>query len=326
MKELSPQIINDAAQLLQNGGLVAFPTETVYGLGANAFDPAAVRRVFSVKKRPSDHPLIVHLHSLENLDFWAKNISQAGWRLAEQFWPGPLTLTLNRNHAPLAVTGGQETIGIRIPDHPVALALLKAFGGGIAAPSANRFGRISPTRAKHVRDELQGRIDLILDGGSCREGVESTILSLADDQPRLLRPGSISLSALQEALGADIVTPTAVDDIRVPGMLKSHYSPVTRFEVWPTDELMQRGDELINTGIRIAIIFIGSDKDVGMTENSALSPFLMPNNPAQYAQKLYALLHMLDGNGFGALLAESPPETEAWLAVNDRLKRARCNQ
>ncbi|MDP2099278.1 MAG: L-threonylcarbamoyladenylate synthase, partial [Methylobacter sp.] len=258
MQEPSSSLIDSAADVLRNGGLVAFPTETVYGLGANACDPAAVRRIFEAKGRPADHPLIIHLHSLENLDFWANDITESVWRLAEHFWPGPLTLILKRRHAPLTVTGGQETVGLRIPNHPVALALLKAFNGGLAAPSANRFGKVSPTRAKHVRAELGDRVDLILEGGPCRMGVESTILSLVDGQPRLLRPGSISLSALQEVLGTEILTPTPASNIRAPGMLKSHYSPETRFELCPKDQLNRRGNELASSGLRTAVMFIGS--------------------------------------------------------------------
>lgn len=318
-------MINTAVQLLRSGGLVAFPTETVYGLGANANDPGAVRHIFEAKGRPADHPLIVHLHSPETLDFWARDIPQAAWRLAEYFWPGPLTLILKRRHAPLEVTGGQDTVGLRVPDHPLALALLEAFGGGIAAPSANRFGRVSPTRASHVHEELHDKVDLILDGGPCRVGVESTILSLAEEQPRLLRPGSIPLLALQEVLGAEIAPPTSASGIRAPGMLKSHYTPATRFEVWPRDALRQRSDELTHSGSRTAVIFIGSVKSE-FPQTPSLTPFFMPAEPADYARKLYAVLRLLDTAGFGVLLAEAPPLTEAWQAVNDRLQRASCNR
>jgi len=349
MQEPSSNMINAAAQLLRAGGLVAFPTETVYGLGANACNPAAVRRIFETKGRPADYPLILHLARIDNLDYWARDIPEGAWRLAERFWPGPLTLILKRGYAPLEVTGGQGTVGLRVPDHPVALALLEAFGGGVAATSANRFGQLSPTRARHVRKELKGKVDMILNGGPCRVGVESTILSLADEQPRLLRPGAIPLSALQEVLGAEITTLTSVGGIRAPGMLSTHYAPVTRFEVWPIDALRQRGEELAHSGIRTAVIFIGSvrseipDKSSGrgfgcamrahrvknmdvFHQTPALIPFFMPAEPADYARKLYAVLRLLDGAGFGVLLAESPPDTEAWQAVNDRLRRARCNR
>ncbi len=321
MQQPSSSLIDTAAELLRNGGLVAFPTETVYGLGANACDPMAVRRIFEAKGRPTDHPLIVHLHSPENLDFWAKDITESVWRLAEHFWPGPLTLILKRRHAPLTVTGGQETVGLRIPNHPVALALLKAFDGGLAAPSANRFGKVSPTRAKHVRAELGDRVDLVLEGGPCRVGVESTILSLAGDQPRLLRPGEISLSALQETLGTEVLTPSSASTIRAPGLLKSHYTPETRFEVCPKNELNRRGNQLAGSGLRIAVMLIGSAQKQ-QPENMAFTPIFMPDAAGEYARKLYAVLRLLDNAEFDVLLAESPPGTEPWQAVNDRLKRA----
>lgn len=325
MQEPSAKIINTAAQLLKSGGLVAFPTETVYGLGADASNPVAIRRIFEAKGRPADHPLILHFAHIDDLNYWARDIPEAAWRLAENFWPGPLTLILKRKNAPLEVTGGQDSVGLRIPNHPVALALLNAFGGGVAAPSANRFGRVSPTRARHVRKELKDKVDMVLDGGACTVGVESTILSLVDEQPKLLRPGAISLSALQEVLGTEITTPTSASGIRAPGMLSSHYAPVTRFEVWPIDILKQRGEELADSGIQSAVLLIGSAKSKA-PEDPALIRFFMPTEPADYARKLYAVLRLLDGVGFGVLLAESPPDTEAWQAVNDRLMRACCNR
>ncbi|MFM8333845.1 MAG: L-threonylcarbamoyladenylate synthase [Candidatus Methylumidiphilus sp.] len=328
MQQASPSLIDAAASLLRNGGLVAFPTETVYGLGANAADPLAVRRIFAAKGRPADHPLIVHLHDPGTLDYWARDIPEKAYRLAESFWPGPLTLILKRGHAPLEVTGGQDTVGLRVPNHPVALKLLEAFGGGVAAPSANRFGRVSPTRARHVRAEMKDKVDLILDGGPCSVGVESTILSLAEAQPRLLRPGAIAQSALEEALGDEIVAPIPAGGIRAPGMLDTHYAPLTRFEVWPLSRLKPRGDELMRGGMRTAAIFIGdggSAIQAGATGRSPLlAPFFLPGEPAEYARKLYAVLRLLDTAGFDALLAEAPPSLEAWRAVNDRLKRAAC--
>ena len=317
----SPSLIDTAARLLRTGGLVAFPTETVYGLGANAADPLAVRRIFAAKGRPADHPLIIHLHDPSTLDFWARDISEKAYRLAESFWPGPLTLILKRGHAPLEVTGGQDTVGLRVPGHPVALKLLEVFGGGVAAPSANRFGRVSPTCARHVREEMKDKVDMILDGGPCSVGVESTILSLAEARPRLLRPGSISRSALEEALGDQIFAPAPSGGIRAPGMLDSHYAPLTRLEVWPLSLLKQRGDELVRNGMRTAAILIGSGQD-DFPRNPALKPFFLPGEPAGYARTLYAILRLLDTAGFDALLAVAPPDTEAWWAVNDRLKRA----
>jgi L-threonylcarbamoyladenylate synthase len=341
----TPEMIEAAVRLLREGKLVAFPTETVYGLGADASNPAAVRRIFEAKGRPADHPLIVHLADAGGLDYWARNIPQGAWRLVERFWPGPLTLILDRRNAPPEVTGGQDTVGLRVPNHPVALALLKAFGGGVAAPSANRFGRVSPTRARHVRKELKGRVDMILNGGPCRVGVESTILSLAGGRPLLLRPGAIPLTVLQEVLGEEIAAPQIRPDkgarkgesqgysssasdahIRAPGMLASHYAPETRLEVWPLDALESRSDELAGSGLKIAVLFIdsGRSRDV-FHQPPGITPVPMPADPADYARRLYAVLRLLDGAGFDALLAESPPDTEAWQAVNDRLRRAGRN-
>jgi L-threonylcarbamoyladenylate synthase len=319
--ELPYRDIEAAARLLRGGGLVAFPTETVYGLGADACNPAAVRRIFAAKERPWDHPLILHLAGADRLDYWAREVPDAAYRLAERFWPGPLTLILRRRHALLEVTGGQDTVGLRVPDHPVALALLEAFGGGIAAPSANRFGRVSPTRARHVREELQGKVDRILEGGPCRVGLESTILSLAGGQPRILRSGAIPASALQEALGEDIAAPTAAEGIRAPGALASHYAPKTRLEVWPLEALKRRCAELALEGVAAAALLIAPDPGV-LQEHADIASVAMPAEPAGYARRLYAVLRLLDSGRYGLLLAESPPETEGWLAVNDRLRRA----
>jgi L-threonylcarbamoyladenylate synthase len=347
MNDFSPRDIEAAAQVLRVGGLVAFPTETVYGLGADAGNPEAVLRIFAAKGRPADHPLIVHFAWLDDLDYWAREVPNAARRLAERFWPGPLTLILKRRHAPLEVTGGQDTVGLRMPAHPVALALLDAFGGGVAAPSANRFGRVSPTAAHHVRNELMGKVDMILDGGPCQVGVESTIISLAGERPRLLRPGAIPLSALQEALGEEVdpaatrpaasvaalaearpasdPVPSSVEDIRAPGMLASHYAPETPLEVWPLAALKRRGDELARSGGKAAALLIDGERYV-IPDNPSVFPVPMPADPTDYARRLYAVLRMLDGTGFDLLLAEAPPDTEDWHAVNDRLLRARSNR
>ncbi|MEK7737911.1 MAG: L-threonylcarbamoyladenylate synthase, partial [Pseudomonadota bacterium] len=207
-KEAAAQIAH-AVTLLRAGELVAFPTETVYGLGADAANPAAVAKIFAAKGRPADHPLIVHLPSAEALDAWAREVPESARKLAAAFWPGPLTLILKRQpQVPDAVTGGQDTVGLRVPDHPLALALLKAFDGGrfrgIAAPSANRYGRISPTSAAHVRAELGAAVPLVLDGGDCQVGIESTIVDLSRGTPRLLRPGAIGAADIAHVLGANL--------------------------------------------------------------------------------------------------------------------------
>jgi len=215
--------IEHAALLLRQGLLVAFPTETVYGLGADASNPEAVRKIFQAKGRPADHPLIVHISSVDSLNDWAVNIPDAAKKLAAHFWPGPLALILNKKpDVPLEVTGGQETVGLRMPDHPVALSLLKAFGGGIAAPSANRFCRISPTQAAHVEEELGDAVDLILDGGSCQVGVESTIIDLSGKQPKLLRLGHITQKDIEAVLQTELIivsSPAEQTELRAPGMI-----------------------------------------------------------------------------------------------------------
>ena len=198
--------IDYAAHLLRQGRLVAFPTETVYGLGADASNPDAVRRIFQAKGRPADHPLIVHIPSIDSLNDWALTVPDAAHQLAARFWPGPLAMILNkRPEVPLVVTGGQDTVGLRMPDHPVALRLLRAFGGGIAAPSANRFCRISPTQAAHVEEELGDAVDLILDGGACQVGVESTIVDLSGNRPKLLRPGHITRLEIEAVLQTELL-------------------------------------------------------------------------------------------------------------------------
>lgn len=321
MKQPTPETLAAAAQCLREGGLVAIPTETVYGLGADASNPQAVLRIFAAKGRPADHPLIVHLAGAESLEYWARDVPPGALRLAERYWPGPLTLILRRGRAPLEVTGGQDSVGLRVPAHPLALALLRAFGGGVAAPSANRFGRVSPTRAWHVRRELGDRVDMILDGGPCRVGVESTILSLAGDRPVLLRPGAVALSALQEVLGEEIAPPSTPVAVRAPGMLASHYAPETPFEVWPARELRQRADELAQAGRKAAVLCLDPQR-CGIAATANLALFSMPAAPDDYARRLFAVLRRFDGMGLDVLLAEAPPETEAWQAVRDRMRRA----
>src|SRR5688500_7214458 len=245
--EMNSQIVA-AATLLKAGGIVAFPTETVYGLGADISHPSAVQRIFEIKKRPADHPLIVHIADSSRLTQWAQEVPEQAWQLAEHFWPGPLTLILPRSrHVPENVTGGQDTVGLRVPDHPVALALLNALGHekALAAPSANRFGHISPTMAAHVREELGEAADMVLDGGPCRVGLESTIVSFDGDTAAILRPGGIPLAALAEVLDGKIVIPEgAKHAVRVPGALSSHYAPLTPLELWSSDNIWRRAFEL----------------------------------------------------------------------------------
>jgi L-threonylcarbamoyladenylate synthase len=305
-----------AAALLRAGRLVAFPTETVYGLGADAENEQAVRQIFALKGRPLDHPLIVHLPDAGHLPQWARQLPPEAQRLAERFWPGPLTLVLRRNNrAGDWITGGQDTVALRVPAHPLALALLAAFGGGVAAPSANRFGRVSPTRAEHVRQEFGAQAPLVLDGGPCQVGVESTILSLVGEQPVLLRPGDITRTALEEVLGRAVLLPTSSTAIRAPGMLAAHYAPSTPLQVVPGSVLAGTARELVAGGLRVALLTLSTVAEDGVT-------FPMPADPTEFARRLYAILRELDQQGFDRIIVEEPPAEEVWLAVRDRLARA----
>lgn len=323
MTVLADEIIR-AAALLRAGGVVAFPTETVYGLGADATNPEAVRHVFAIKGRPADHPLIVHLATAEWLEEWARDIPTAARLLAETFWPGPLTLVLPRQPwVPDAVTGGQDSVALRTPEHPVALQLIAA-SGALAAPSANRFGRVSPTTAQHVRDELGFKVSMILDGGPCRVGVESTIVSLLHGKVVLLRPGGLSVAVLEGTLNQKILLalPT-VHKVRVPGTLVSHYAPATPLEIHPVDALWRRALQLAWQGCKVAVLKLCDDGEC--FDSSAIMTFYMPTLAGEYGRVLYATLHRLDQAGLHVLLVETPPDTPEWLAVRDRLARAARN-
>ena len=320
--------IDAAAALLKRGGVVAFPTETVYGLGAEVSHPSAVGRIFEIKKRPVDHPLIVHFADASWLSHWARQVPPQAWRLAERFWPGPLTLILPRSrHVPENVTGGQDTVGLRVPDHPVALALLRELGpdGALAAPSANRFGHVSPTTAAHVREEFGDEIDMILDGGPCRVGLESTIVGFEGQTAVILRPGGIQLAALAEVLDGNVViSEGAKPFVRVSGALPSHYAPVTPLELLPMDHLWQHAFELEAKGMRVAVL--GWRQHYSPSRHRPENEFIvfsrMPEEPEEYARQLYATLRRFDREHFDRLLVETPPDAPAWVAITDRLRRA----
>jgi L-threonylcarbamoyladenylate synthase len=331
MKNIKPIVadadaIKRAADLLRQGRLVAFPTETVYGLGADASNPDAVAGIFKAKGRPADHPLIVHIASIDSLYDWASTVPEAALKLAARFWPGPLAMILNKKpEVPLEVTGGQQTVGLRMPDHPVALALLKSFGGGVAAPSANRFCRISPTQASHVSEELGDAVDMILDGGACRVGVESTIIDLSGNKPRLLRPGHISREDIEAVLQTELILPSIAapaaempEDIRAPGMMAVHYAPTTPAIRCPAELLPERIRQLLNEGKRIGLLAYRLD----IAETGQLRVLRLPEQAADYAQSLYAALRELDSLQLDVILAEQPPQTEPWRAINDRLNKA----
>lgn len=305
------RMIQHAAQLLQQGELAAFPTETVYGLGADASSSAAVAKIFAAKGRPADHPIIVHVASAEEFSKWAVAIPAVAYQLASAFMPGPLTLILKRSKlVPDIVTGGQDTVGLRVPNHPVALELLKSFGGGIAAPSANRFGRISPTTAKHVLEELGDSVSLILDGGACQVGLESTIVDATSVKVKLLRPGGVSLNKLSDLLG---YIPESIEKstVRVSGSLESHYAPTTPAFLVSRERLETLSEE--DCGVISLEVKPSSSKGVWVT---------LPNDAESYAQSLYATLRRLDALGLQRILIEQVPESSKWLAVRDRLQRA----
>jgi L-threonylcarbamoyladenylate synthase len=303
---IDPADLERAAAIIRSGGLVAFPTETVYGLGANALDPHAVQRIFAAKGRPSTSPLIVHVASPEMARSVVSEWPPEATILAERFWPGPLTLILPKQpHVPDQVTAGLSTVGVRVPAHPIALALIEAAGVPVAAPSANRFAQISPTEARHVREALGNQVDYILDGGSTEVGIESTVLSLAKRETMLLRPGMITRRQIEALIGPVGMRDDSAVEVHVsPGLHRKHYSPITRAIL--TDQLPPgRGAYLWWKREAPAEVLVR-----------------MPANPAEYAHQLYAVLHKLDSEGLDFIAIEPVPETDDWAGIRDRLSRA----
>ena len=314
-----------AVALLRAGELVAFPTETVYGLGADAANPQAVAKIFAAKGRPADHPLIVHIAGHDAVDQWAEQVPAVAWELMETFWPGPLTLILKKQAwVPDAVTGGQDTVGLRVPGHPVALELLRRFAraktgpAGIAAPSANRFGRISPTTATHVAEELEDRVALILDGGPCKVGIESTIIDCSRGEPVVLRPGHISPVHLEAVLGCEPRIETAQGAPRVSGSLEAHYAPLTPLRTVAGERLLDFINAQRHRGGRCAVISANQPPQAGMPHVWRL----MPADPLGYAHDFYAALREMDHAGVDLIVVEALPGDPAWAAIADRLRRA----
>jgi len=324
--------VPDAVAALRRGEAVGLPTETVYGLAADARNPAAIARVFALKGRPLDHPLIVHLPAALPWTEWAVDVPDSAYRLAEAFWPGPLTLVLRRHPAVLdAVTGGQSTIALRVPAHPIAQAVLQAFGDGLVAPSANRFGHVSPTTAAHVRAEFGNALPLVLDGGPCTIGVESSIVDLSGTTPRLLRPGMLAHGMIEAVLNSPLARDAGVDSPRVPGSLESHYAPRTP-TVWIDSPFQRRsaarldGSAPSDERSRLAALLQCEAAQVRMLALGSLPEgfdgIALPADPEAYARRMYAALRELDEGAFAAILIQAPPESEAWLAIRDRLRRA----
>ena len=316
--EIAPANIAHAVDTLRAGGLVAFPTETVYGLGADAANEAAIKKVFAAKGRPHDHPLIVHIGSAAHLADWARDIPQAAHTLAEKFWPGPLTLILKRAaSASDSVTGGQDTVALRVPAHPVAQALLHAFDGGIVGPSANRFGHVSPTTAAHVRQEFGDAVACVLDGGACEVGIESAIVDLSGAAPTLLRPGLITAAQIEAALGTALALPNAQSP-RAPGTLEKHYAPRTPLMLVEAAVINELARSFVRQGQRVAVLA----RDARQPLITSLTWIAAPATPGGYAHDLYANLRQLDAAGCNVILVEEPPLAIAWVAVRDRLARA----
>jgi len=304
--------MGDAAEILINGGLVAFPTETVYGLGADACNAAAVARIYSVKGRPADHPLIVHVASMDGLRDWADDVPAYAIALARDFWPGPMTLVVTRSElAADFITGGQDTVGVRIPNHPVALGLLDAFaragGKGVAAPSANRFGNVSPTTAQAVSDELSeymAESDVILDGGACDVGVESTIIDCTGDAPRILRPGAITEEMIENSTGLDVLDADGVA-IRVSGSLESHYSPIAKVVLDQSPLAGQGFIAMADVATAAGVVRLAA-----------------PTTHDEFARVLYSALRAADEHGLSTVVVAQPAGNGIAIAIRDRLKRA----
>ena len=305
-------------QALRDGELVAFATETVYGLGANAQNPAAVAKIFEAKGRPPNHPVIVHLDSPRFLHRWVREVPEVAMRLAERFWPGPFTMVMPRAaNVHDVITGGQDTIAIRVPAHPMAQQLLTAFGGGIAAPSANRYGRLSPTRAEHVREELGDAVRVILDGGECQIGLESTIVSFEGDGVRLLRPGSVTATQISAVVG-ELFSDDGRPLPRVPGSPPTHYAPTTHMTIVPAGEIDAQADAASSGGRRVAVLA----QRLPLRAHKYATWINAGRRPENYGRDLYANLRTLDKAGCRRILVQAVPDGERWDAIRDRLVHA----
>lgn len=308
--------MEEAVTILRSGGLVAIPTETVYGVAADARNTEALKRLYAVKRRPAGHPVIVHITGVDALGAWARDIPPFAIALAQRFWPGPLTLVLKRAEDVLdAVTGGQDTVGLRVPAHPLALALLKAFDSGIAAPSANRYGRLSPTTIEHVAADLGADIDAVVDGGACEVGIESTIVDCSGECPIVLRPGKITAADIEAATGLTVAAPNH-NTPRAPGTLAAHYSPRAKVRLLRRTEIIEALTS--HKGKRLAALAM----EVSVPRLPATQVIVVPAVAASYARSLYSNLRALDATGADVILVETPPDIPAWAGVLDRLRRA----
>jgi L-threonylcarbamoyladenylate synthase len=319
-----PRVIARAAELIRAGRLVAFPTETVYGLGARALDSAAVGRIFWAKGRPATNPLIVHVADPSRIANVSATWPALAARLADRFWPGPLTMVVPKSPAvPDEVTAGGPTVAIRCPSHPVAQALLRAAGVPLAAPSANRSTELSPTRAEHVLRSLGGRIDLILDAGPCPGGIESTVVDVTGPVARVLRLGLITVPMLEAVVGKVEVGTSAGGVARSPGLMEKHYSPQTELRIVDGNDLLEAGIDARKAGLRVGIIqFTRSKPSIKEQDTSSGTHMYLPRDPDHAAPLLYEALHRLDLEGLDLILVDLPPDTSEWAAIRDRIIRA----
>ena len=312
-------IIEQAVHLLQSGELVAFPTETVYGLGADASNPSAIAKLYAAKGRPANHPVIVHLSDITQLFAWANSVPDNAIKLAEKFWPGPLTLILPKaEHVRGEITGGQNSVGLRVPAHPLALELLKSFAGGIIAPSANKFGRLSPTRAEDVRNEFKNEVALVLDGGPCVVGIESTIVDLSKAQPMILRPGMIEQAQIESVIGPVLLSHQRAEKesvTRAPGDLASHYAPTTPLTLVSAEELNRIARGSSDVFNRTAVLSFS-------VAPGCCHWIVAERDPNIFARDLYQNLRQLDKLNLDRILVEAPPQDPHWEGILDRLNRA----
>jgi L-threonylcarbamoyladenylate synthase len=314
--------LTQAVSLLQKGECVALPTETVYGLAADATDIIAVNKIFEAKGRPKNHPLIVHIPDVTHLEKWAKSIPNNAYKLAKIFWPGPLTLLLKKaDHVPYEVTGGLDTIALRVPAHPIFLQVLAQLNKGLAAPSANRYKQLSPTIAEQVMQGLHGRIAAVLDGGSCEHGLESTILDLVSEKPRILRAGPVTQQQLEMAVGHSVDAPKSHSEV-VPGNVKAHYQPNTPLRIMSSEKLLSEID-MLNQNNYHFIVWSELMIEQCKKANIPISKWSnLENNAASFGKKLYVTLYQIDKSCPTQIIIEQPPQSDAWAAVNDRLSRA----
>jgi L-threonylcarbamoyladenylate synthase len=314
--------VTQAVSLLQKGECVALPTETVYGLAADASDIIAVNKIFEAKERPKNHPLIVHIPDVSHLENWAKAIPSTAYDLAKLFWPGPLSLLLKKaDHVPYEVTGGLDTIALRVPAHPVFLDVLSKLNKGLAAPSANRYQQLSPTIAEQVMQGLEGRIAAVLEGGPCEHGLESTILDLVSEKPRILRSGPVTQQQLETAMGQIVGTPKNHTQV-VPGNVKAHYQPNTPLHILSSEQLLADIDKLVQKNCHLIVWSNAVIEQCQKTDFLTSKWFTLENDAALFGRELYVSLYQVDQTCPSQIIIEQPPQSDAWAAVNDRLSRA----